>query len=99
MAGRPPLRGIERGTTPLGDSCSHAPLAAVTAKNPCTNNYLDPGNACPEGVNIRYSYGGPGAGERPLCRRLFRLRKRGTPTAPIGRLAFPGRLARISHRL
>jgi len=38
---------------PLGDSCSHAPGAAVTAKSPCTNNYLAPGSACPEGVNIR----------------------------------------------
>src|SRR5664280_2450566 len=42
------------GATPLGDSCSHAPVAAVTAKSPYTNNYLAPGSACPEGVNIRW---------------------------------------------
>src|ERR1039458_7085995 len=41
------------GATPLGDSCSHAPLPAVTTKSPCTNNYLAPGSACPERVNIR----------------------------------------------
>src|ERR1035437_7143016 len=41
------------GATPLGDSCSQAPVAAVTAKSPYTNNYLAPGSACPEGVNIR----------------------------------------------
>src|ERR1019366_4360989 len=41
------------GATPLGDSCSHAPLPAVTTKSPCTNNHLAPGSACPERVNIR----------------------------------------------